>query len=240
VRRVSLQIQPGMKVAFVGRSGSGKSTLASLLLGLYWPESGTIELDGCDLRQLDVRSVRQQMGIVTQDPYIFAGSVRENLLLNDPDAPPNRMIRAAKMACIHDDIVAMPMGYDTPIAEGGASLSGGQRQRLALARALVGDPAVLLLDEATSALDAVTESTIGRNLAQLRCTQLVIAHRLSTIMSADMILVVEDGHIVEAGSHAELLDCDGYYRRLVQAQAHGAAPPVRPLSQRAVPQLRPA
>jgi ATP-binding cassette, subfamily B, bacterial len=227
VRGANLEIVPGMKVALVGRSGSGKSTLASLMLGLYWPEQGTIEFDGRDLRQLDVRTVRAQMGIVTQDPYIFAGSVRDNLLLNAPDASPHQMMRAAQIARIHDDIAAMPMGYHTAIAEGGASLSGGQRQRLALARALVSAPAVLLLDEATSALDAVTEAEIARNLAQLHCTQIIIAHRLSTIMSADAIVVVDGGQIVEAGTHADLLGRTGHYRRLVEAQAQQAGPPLR-------------
>jgi ABC-type bacteriocin/lantibiotic exporter with double-glycine peptidase domain len=228
VRGASLEIQPGSKVALVGRSGSGKSTLASLMLGLYWPEEGSIEFDGRDLRQLDVRTVRQQMGIVTQDPYIFAGTVRDNLLLNAPEASPHQMMRAAQIARIHDDIMAMPMGYHTRIAEGGASLSGGQRQRLALARALVHEPAVLLLDEATSALDAVTEAEISRNLAQLRCTQLVIAHRLSTIIGADAIVVVDGGRIIEAGTHDDLLVQQGHYRRLVEAQAQqGAPPPLR-------------
>lgn len=221
VRGASLEIHPGMKIALVGRSGSGKSTLASLLLGLYWPEGGSIEFDGCDLRQLDVRTVRRQMGIVTQDPYVFAGTVRDNLSLNCPEAPQAKLIRAAKLARIHRDIMAMPMGYDTPIAEGGASLSGGQRQRLALARALVNDPAVLLLDEATSALDAATEAEIGQGLASLRCTQIVIAHRLSTIIDADAILVIDDGRIVEAGTHGQLVQVDGVYRRLVAAQSLG-------------------
>ncbi|MBL8941777.1 MAG: peptidase domain-containing ABC transporter [Myxococcales bacterium] len=230
VRGASLEIVPGMKVALVGRSGSGKSTLASLMLGLYWPEQGSIEFDGRDLRQLDVRTVRQQMGIVTQDPYIFAGSIKDNLLLNAPDASPHQMMRAAQIARIHEDVMAMPMGYQTPVAEGGASLSGGQRQRLALARALVNAPAVLLLDEATSALDAVTEAEIARNLSQLQCTQIIIAHRLSTIMSADAIVVVDGGQILEAGSHADLLARGGHYRRLVEAQAmQGSATQAPPL-----------
>ncbi len=227
VRGATLEILPGMKVAIVGRSGSGKSTLAALMLGLYWPEHGSIEFDGRDLRQLDVRSVRQQMGIVTQDPYIFSGTVRENLMLNAPDAPHHRLVRAATIARIHDDIMQMPMGYETPISEGAASLSGGQRQRLALARALVNDPAVLLLDEATSALDAGTEAEIARNLASMRCTQIVIAHRLSTIVDADLIVVVEDGQIVEAGSHTDLTAWQGHYHRLVHAQAFGPAPAIQ-------------
>ncbi len=225
VRQASLVIEPGMKVALVGSSGSGKSTLASLILGLYTPESGSIEFDGCDLRQLDVRSVRRQMGIVTQDPYLFAGTIRDNIVLNCADAPPARVVRAAKLARIHQDIMAMPLGYDTPVAEGGSSLSGGQRQRLALARALCGEPAVLLLDEATSALDAATEAEISANLASLRCTQLVIAHRLSTVVGADLILVVEQGQIVEYGRHAELIARQGQYGRLIAAQTLGAASP---------------
>jgi ABC-type bacteriocin/lantibiotic exporter with double-glycine peptidase domain len=225
VRGASLEIRPGMKVALVGRSGSGKSTLASLMLGLYWPEHGTIEFDGRDLRQLDVRTVRQQMGIVTQDPYIFAGTVRDNLMLNAPEASPHQLMRAAQLARIHDDIMAMPMGYHTRIAEGGASLSGGQRQRLALARALVHEPAVLLLDEATSALDAVTEAEIAKNVAALRCTQVVIAHRLSTIVNADAIVVVDNGQIVEVGTHADLVARQGHYGALVAAQSEPSAAP---------------
>lgn len=224
VRDANLQIHPGMKVALVGKSGSGKSTLAALMLGLYWPEHGTVEFDGRDLRQLDVRSVRRQMGIVTQEPYIFGGSIRDNIALNCPDAPYHRIVRAATLARIHDDISVMPMGYHTVVSEGGASLSGGQRQRIALARALVHEPAVLLLDEATSALDAATEAEVAGNLARMRCTQLVIAHRLSTIRGADVILVVEDGVIVQAGRHEELIVSEGHYRRLVLAQAPEGAP----------------
>lgn len=243
VREASLEIRPGMKVAFVGPSGSGKSTLAKLMLGLYWPEQGTIEFDGRDLRQLDVRTVRRQMGIVSQQPFIFAGSVRENIALNDPDAAPHQITRAAQIAGIHQDILQMPMGYETPISEGGASMSGGQRQRLALARALVGEPSVLLLDEATSALDAATEAQIVNSLKHLRCTQLVIAHRLSTIVDADLILVVDKGCIVEAGTHQDLVVAQGHYHHLVSAQANAGqgralgpsagAPPV-------MQQLRPA
>ena len=219
VRGANIEIAPGMKVALVGRSGSGKSTLAALLLGLYTPESGSIEFDGCDLRHLDVRTVRAQMGVVSQQPYVFSGTIRENLVVACQDAPMHRVIRAAQIARIHEDIMAMPMGYDTPVTEGGGSLSGGQRQRLALARALVSEPVILLLDEATSALDAATEAEIAQNLPNLRCTQLVIAHRLSTIRDADVIIVVDDGQIVEAGSHQVLVQQQGKYHRLIEAQS---------------------
>ena len=219
VRQVSLAIEPGSAVAIVGRSGSGKSTLANLLMGMYRPEEGRVRYDGHDLGELDLRSVRRQLGIVPQQPYIFGTSIRENILLVDPGMPAERAVEAARQACIHDDIVAMPMGYETVIADGGASLSGGQRQRLALARALATRPAILLLDEATSALDTETEQRVMRNLGRLACTRIIIAHRLSTIAGADAIVVMEDGRVIEQGVHRELLACEGAYRELVAAQA---------------------
>lgn len=218
VRDVSVSIHPGQFVAIVGRSGSGKSTLASLLLGLYPPTSGRVRYDGVDLSKLDLRSVRRQLGIVTQRPYLFGSSIRANIALSDPGLALNSVITAAKRACIHGEIVEMPMGYETLLLDGGASLSGGQRQRIALARALVREPAILLLDEATSALDSVTEREVQTELEALRCTRIVIAQRLSTIRQADMILVMEDGQIVERGTHQELISVDGLYRRLVQTQ----------------------
>jgi len=218
VRDVSVSIHPGQFVAIVGRSGSGKSTLASLLLGLYPPTSGRVRYDGVDLSKLDLRSVRRQLGIVTQRPYLFGSSIRANIALSDPGLALNSVITAAKRACIHGEIVEMPMGYETLLLDGGASLSGGQRQRIALARALVREPAILLLDEATSALDSVTEREVQTELEALRCTRIVIAQRLSTIRQADMILVMEGGQIVERGTHQELISVDGLYRRLVQTQ----------------------
>jgi ATP-binding cassette, subfamily B, bacterial len=224
VRDVSLEVEPGRHVAIVGRSGSGKSTLAHLLLGFYRPDAGTIEFDGIDLRDLDLRSLRRQLGIVTQRPYLFASSIRDNIALIDPSLPLDAVVEAARIACIDGDIALMPMGYDTPLHDGGASLSGGQQQRIALARALVHQPSLLLLDEATSELDTLTERRVYENLAGLATTTIVIAHRLSTIRNADVILVMEDGRIAEAGSHNVLLERDGLYRALVSAQTEREPP----------------
>ncbi|MBW8876400.1 MAG: peptidase domain-containing ABC transporter [Acidobacteria bacterium] len=218
VQEVSIDIPAGRFVALVGRSGAGKSTLASLLVGLYTPTEGRILFDGIDLSELDLRSVRRQVGVVPQHPYLFGNSIRANVTLSDPTLPLSRAVEAAKLAHIHDDILAMPMGYDSILADGGASLSGGQRQRLALARALVHRPAILLLDEATSALDTRTEREIQRELEGLRTTRIVIAHRLSTIRHADLILVMDDGRLVEQGRHDELIARDGVYASLVAAQ----------------------
>ncbi|MCE9576818.1 MAG: peptidase domain-containing ABC transporter [Deltaproteobacteria bacterium] len=219
VTDATLAIGAGTTVAIVGRSGSGKSTLAKLMLGLHAPTDGRILFDGNDLAGLELRSLRRQVGLVPQSPYVFAGTVHDNIALADPTVSRERIVEAARAACIHDDILAMPMGYESLIADGGASLSGGQRQRLALARALLHRPAVLLLDEATSALDSHTERGVMASLDALRCTRIVIAHRLSTIASADVIVVVDGGRIVETGRHAELVRRGGPYAQLVAAQA---------------------
>jgi ABC-type bacteriocin/lantibiotic exporter with double-glycine peptidase domain len=219
VSDISLEIQPGQHIGIVGRSGSGKSTLAHLLLGLYRPTSGRIEFDGHDLADLDAGSVRRQLGIVTQRPYLFGSSVRENIALSNPELPLESVIEAARLACVHDDVVAMPMGYDTQLHDGGASVSGGQRQRIALARALAHRPSILLLDEATSELDTVTEQNIYANLDAISSTTIVIAHRLSTIRNADLILVMDQGRIVETGTHEQLLSRGGVYSALVHAQS---------------------
>jgi ATP-binding cassette, subfamily B, bacterial len=218
---VSVEITRGQFVAIVGRSGSGKSTLARLLLALYVPVSGRILYDGCDLTELDFRSVRRQFGNVTQSHELFGTTIFENIALSDPSLPLEAVIAAAKLARIHEEIVAMPIGYHTPLVDRGSSLSGGQRQRIALARALVRKPSILLLDEATSALDAITEREIQQSLASLRCTRIVIAHRLSTVIDADLILLMENGRIVEQGRHNELMRRRGRYAELVASQNRG-------------------
>jgi ATP-binding cassette, subfamily B, bacterial len=218
VRDIDLQIEPGQFVAIVGRSGSGKTTLANLLLGLHRPSEGRVLFDGIDLTELDLRSVRQQLGVVNQNFALFGSTIRENIALSDPSASLADVEAAARLACVHEDIAQFPMGYDTVLLDRGSAISGGQRQRLALARALLHRPSILLLDEATSALDAATELDVQQALQSLRCTRLVIAHRLSTIKDADLILVMEEGRAVEAGRHEQLLERRGVYQQLVRAQ----------------------
>jgi ABC-type bacteriocin/lantibiotic exporter with double-glycine peptidase domain len=213
-----VHIKPGEKVAIVGRTGSGKSTLGNLLLGLYTPTKGEIFYDGVSLRKLNYQAVRAQFGVVMQEADIFSGSIRENITLNDPGMSMEQVIWAAQMAAIHEDIMKMPMEYETMVSEGGNALSGGQRQRLAIARAIANAPVILLLDEATSSLDVVTEKVVEQSMNQLACTQIIIAHRLSTIRNADVILVLHEGKIVERGTHEELISDEGYYAKLIQSQ----------------------
>jgi ATP-binding cassette subfamily B protein len=221
VRSVSMEVQPGQFVGIVGTSGSGKSTLVSLMLGLYPPTSGRVFCDGHDIHDLEARSLRRQIGVVTQRPYLFGTTIRANIALSNPTLPLQQVIEAAKAAQIHDEIMEMPMNYETILFDGASSLSGGQRQRLALARALVGRPAVLVLDEATSALDSIVERNVQQALEQLSCTRIVIAHRLSTVIGADIIFVMDGGRLVESGSHPELLATNGVYARLTAAQNAG-------------------
>src|SRR6266446_1512268 len=218
LRDIKVSISSGQTVAIVGKTGSGKSTLGSLLLGLYTPTKGEIYYDNIALRRLNYQAVRAQFGVVMQEATIFSGSIRENITLNDPAMSMEQVIRAAQMAAIHDDIMKMPMEYETMASEGGSAFSGGQRQRLALARAIANSPVILLLDEATSSLDVVTEKVVEQNISRLACTQIIIAHRLSTIRNADVILVLHEGQIVERGRHEELLRRGGYYARLIQSQ----------------------
>lgn len=224
VQDVSLRIPAGTSVAIVGRSGSGKSTLAKLLLGLYAPESGTIRYDDCDLREVDHTRLRNRIGVVPQNPFIFDGTVRDNIALADPEASMDAIVAAAQAAAIHEEISAMPMGYQTLVSEGGSSISGGQRLRLALARALLHDPRVVVLDEATSQVDQRAERSIMEHLEAMKCTRIMIAHRLSTIAFADRIVVMEEGRVVETGTHDDLMARLGPYFHLVtssQDERHG-------------------
>jgi ATP-binding cassette, subfamily B, bacterial len=215
---INLTIQAGQKVAIVGRTGSGKSTLGRLLLGLYLPTEGAIYYDGIPLKNLRYQEVRRQFGVVLQDSAIFSGSIMHNIMFNNPEMDKDNAIRAAQMADIHDDILKMPLGYETLVSEGGSALSGGQRQRLSIARAIAHKPTILLLDEATSNLDVVTEQKVAQNLERLPCTQIIIAHRLSTIRHANLILVMDQGTIVESGTHQELFLQNGYYTNLIKQQ----------------------
>lgn len=215
LRNISFATEPGDKVAFVGRSGSGKSTLLRLLLGLYQPTEGKILIDGQDINDIGPSHLRRMCGVVLQESFLFSGSIRENIGFLDDELSLDEIAAAARLAGIDQEIESMPMGYDTLVGEGGNGLSGGQRQRVSIARALASHPSILLFDEATSHLDAETERVVDRNLDTLSLTRFVVAHRLSTVRSATCIYVLEDGAIVEHGSHEALLSQNGTYRKLV-------------------------
>jgi ATP-binding cassette subfamily B protein len=208
---VSFSIRSGQCVGIVGRTGSGKSTLAALLLGLHEPTHGTISIDGVPLPSLDYRALRRQCGVVFQDSLVFATSLRDNIAFGRPDVALDAIERAARLADIHNEIARLPMGYDTPLLDGGSGLSAGQRQRLLLARALVHEPALLVLDEATSHLDAEAEQRVIGMIQLLPCTRLLITHHLNTIRHADLVLVVDGGRVVKTGSPADLLAHDGLH-----------------------------
>ena len=220
LENVSLHIQPGQSFALVGPSGGGKTTLCSLLPRFYDVTAGAVLVDGNDVRDVTQMSLRRSIGVIQQDVFMFAGTIRENIRYGRPDATDAEVVEAAVRAEIHEEIMQMPDGYDSYIGERGVMLSGGQKQRLSIARVFLKNPKILVLDEATSALDTVTEQRIQASFDELSRgrTTIIIAHRLSTVKNADCIAVVENEHIVEMGSHRELLEKDGVYAALCRAQ----------------------
>lgn len=220
VEHVSLSIQAGEKVGIVGRSGSGKSTLASLIEKIYLPDTGSIAIDGRDLREAGYPWIRQQMGVVMQDSYLFDGSIRDNIAAGRPAASMAEVMHAAQLAGAHAFILELDEGYDTRVGERGAGLSGGQRQRIAIARALLTNPRILIFDEATSALDYESEREVMKNIEAIGGdrTMLLIAHRLSTVAHCDKIIVIDHGHVAEQGTPQELLAKDGIYHKLYMQQ----------------------
>jgi len=220
VRDLNLHIEPGKTYALVGASGAGKSTILSLILRLYDPTAGAVKIDNRDLRAITQESLRKQIGLVTQETFLFHDTIFRNIQFGRLDATPEEVYSAARTAYAHDFIVAQPDGYETVIGDKGCLLSGGQQQRVAIARALLKNAPILLLDEATSSLDSESEKQIQMALEKLSAgrTVIAIAHRLSTILSADQIVVMDRGRIKEIGTHAELLEKSGYYRRLYDLQ----------------------
>jgi subfamily B ATP-binding cassette protein MsbA len=217
----SLEVPKRKTVALVGQSGSGKSTIASLLTRFYDVNSGSISIDGIDIRDIDLQSLRSLMGLVTQDSILFNETIRSNVSLGKPDASTEEIISALKIANAYEFVKDLPLGIETNIGDSGNKLSGGQKQRLSIARAVLKNPPIMILDEATSALDTESERLVQQaleNMMQNR-TSIVIAHRLSTIQKADVIVVMQKGRIVEQGRHEELLARDGFYRKLVAMQS---------------------
>jgi ATP-binding cassette subfamily B protein len=217
---ISLSIPAGETLGIVGSTGSGKSTLVKLLLRLYHVREGRIALDGIPIEEIRLEDLRASMGLVSQDVFLFHGTVRENIVYGSWDATDEQIEEAARLAEAHDFILGLPRGYDTVVGERGQKLSGGQRQRIAIARAILKDPPVLILDEATSAVDNETEAAIQRSLERISRdrTTVAIAHRLSTIRNADRICVLERGKIVELGTHDELIELGGLYAALWRVQ----------------------
>ena len=220
LKNINLHIAPGEKLGIVGRSGSGKSTLTNLVQNLYIPESGTITVGGINTKEANLGWLRDQIGVVMQENYLFNASVRDNIAVSRPTASMDEIIRAARLAGAHEFILELKEGYDTKVGERGDSLSGGQRQRVAIARALLANPPILIFDEATSALDYESERIIFNNMGAIGAdrTMLIIAHRLSAVRRCDKIIVVDKGEIVESGSHDQLMALGGLYRYLHDQQ----------------------
>jgi len=227
LQNVDIAVEPGQLVAILGAPGSGKSSLVHLIPRFYDPTGGRITVDGTDLRNVKLASLRENIGIVLQDVFVFSGTIHDNIAYGRNDASDEDVERAAKIAQLHDHIMTLPLDYDTMVGERGVTLSGGQRQRLAIARTVLLDPPILILDDSTSSVDPQTEAQIQKALSELvkGRTTFVIAHRLSTIRQADMIIVLDHGQVVERGTHVELMARDGHYRRIHDVQLDKKAEP---------------
>jgi len=224
LKNVSLRVEGGTKVALVGQTGSGKSTLLALFVRLFTDYSGTIRIDGRDIREVDLSSLRRQVVLVSQDVFLFSGTVMDNLRCGDSMISEEEILEVTKALGAHEFILALPNGYETQIGERGVKLSGGQKQLLALARAVLRRPRILLLDEATSAMDSDTEARVWQALDSLLpgCTVILAAHRLATVQSADRIFVLKEGRLVEEGTHEELVRKGGEYSSIFEEQLHSA------------------
>jgi ATP-binding cassette subfamily B protein len=223
---VSVDVKPGEKIAILGATGSGKTTLIYLVPRFYDIISGSLTIDGIDIKNYKIASLRKQIGLVLQDVFLFSGTIRDNIAFGNPAASNDEVVKAAKLAQIHDFIESLPEKYDTIIGERGVTLSGGQKQRVTIARALLTDPKILILDDSLSFVDAKTEHEIQQAIdeAMRGRTTLMIAQRLSTIKNADRIIVLENGEIVELGSHSELMAVNGIYKRIYETQFLEKAP----------------
>jgi len=221
IKGVSFKVEPGEMIGLVGKSGAGKSTTINLISRFYEPDAGRILVDGVDYREYDLRGYREQIGIVLQEPFLFHGTVAENICYGNPDASLDEIMEAAKAANAHDFILGKPDGYDTLVGERGSRLSGGEKQRISIARAILHNPRILILDEATSSVDVETERAIQEAISHLikGRTTFAIAHRLSTLRNADRLVVLDNGEISEIGTHEELMEKKGTFYKLVKTQS---------------------